>query len=122
MRRCLFSVAVIGSLLWAVGGVSVLAVVLHQHSHHSEAHGHHDALQALVHGHSHENSPDHNHELTATLSASRVSSIAHFDVVASEGDALSDSDTNAVQAAAITLSRARYQGPPPYLENCAFLT
>ncbi len=122
VRRDLTTVAVIGALLWVVSGVSVLALVLHQHSHHSAFHGHHDALQAAVHGHSHEGSPDHDHEFTVPLGVSRVSSVAHLHVVASEGFALPDCDTRPVRAAATALSRMLDQRVPPYLENCVFLT
>ena len=69
VRRDLTTVAVIGALLWAVSGVSVLALILHQHGHHSDAHGDHDVLQTAVHAHAHEGSPDHYHGLIgATLS------------------------------------------------------
>ncbi|MEN8164792.1 MAG: hypothetical protein ABFS37_11740 [Acidobacteriota bacterium] len=122
VRRDLTILAVIGALLWAVSGVSVLAVVLHQHSHHSGAHGHHDALEAAVHGHAHEGRPDHDHEFTAPLSASRASSAAQLHLMASQGFSLPDRETKTVRAAAIALSRLRVHGPPPYLKNCAFLT
>ncbi len=122
VRRDLTTVAVIGALLWVVSGVSVLALVLHQHSHHSDVQGHHDALQALVHGHTHESSPDHDHEFTAALRVSRISSAVHYHVVAFEGYALPDCEMNPVRAAATDLPRMLDQRVPPYLENCVFLT
>jgi len=122
VRRDLTTIAVIGALLWAVSGVSVLALVLHQHSHHFEVHDHHDALQAAVHGHSHEGSPDHDHEFTVPLSLSWVSSAVHLHVVGSEGFALPDNEPNPVRAAATAPPRMLDQRVPPYLENCVFLT
>ena len=76
MRRNLAAVAVVCSLLWVVSGVSALALTLHEHGHHVEDHDHHDAIQTVLHGHAHESLPDHDHELTAPLMASRMFSSA----------------------------------------------
>jgi len=122
VRRDLVAVAAVASLLWALNGVSVLALVLHQHSHHAEAHDHRHGLQTAVHGHAHQGTPDHDHELSAPLSASRASSVVYSPGIASEGCILADGERELIRSAAVFLSMSREHRPPPYLMHCALLT
>ena len=122
VRRDLAAVAVVCSLLWAVSGVSVLGIALHEHIHHAEPHDHHDALQAALHGHAHEGSPDHDHELSAPLNASRSSAAPHLPVIASRAPLLQGSEASPLRAVAASLSGTRDLGPPSYLMHCVLLT
>ena len=121
VRRILETVVIVWSLLWAVTGVSVLAVALHEHHHH-ETHDHHDAIEVVLHGHSHEGSPDHDHELTAPLSAAR----SHVPVPA--GAAFSQlyesaaAQIDGVRARIGNRLEARDLGPPTFLLLCISLT
>jgi len=124
VRRNLAAVAVVCSLLWVVSGVSVLALTLHEHGHHVEAHDHHDAIQTVLHGHAHESLPnhDHDHELTAPLMASRMFSSVHSHVIVSQPNDLVDTAVSSVSALAKSLSDPRDLGPPSYLMHCVLLT
>ena len=122
MRRDIVAVAVICSLLWAVSGVSVLAIALHEHVHHAEPHDHHGTLQAALHGHAHEGSPDHDHELSAPMNASRSSAVPHPQFMASRAPLLQSSETSRLRAVAASLSGTRIHGPPSYLIHCVLLT
>ncbi len=122
MRRNLAAVAVVCSLLWVVSGVSVLALALHEHGHHGEAHDHHDAIQAVLHGHAHESLPDHDHEFTAPLSASKTISSGHSHAIASQAYDLAECVVSSPGAVATCLSTPRKHGPPSYLMNCVLLT
>ena len=122
MRRDIVPVAVVCLLLWAVSGVSVLGIALHEHVHHAEPHDHHDALEAALHGHAHESLPDHDHELSAPLNASRSSAAPHPQVMASRAPFLQGSEASRLRAVAASLSGTRNHGPPSYLMHCVFLT
>ena len=122
MRRNLAAVAVVCSLLWAVSGVSVLGIALHEHFHHAEPHEHHEALEAALHGHAHEGSPVHDHELSAPLNASRSSAAPHPQVMASRAPLLQGSEVSPLRAVAASLSGRRNYGPPSYLMHCVLLT
>jgi len=122
VRRNLVVVVAVCSLLWAVTGVSVLAVALHEHFHHAHYHDHHGILQAAIHGHTHEGTPDHGHELTVPLSASRVSAVEHSFGLASQFCVLADQQRDEARTTAASISRSRGHGPPKYLMNCVLLT
>jgi len=122
VRRSFAAVAVVCSLLWAVSGVSVLGIALHEHFHHAELHDHHGALQAALHGHAHEGSPVHDHELRVPLSASRSSAAPHPQVVTSRTPLLQGFEASRLRAVAASLSGARNHGPPSYLMHCVLLT
>jgi len=122
VRRNLAAVAVVCSMLWVVSGVSVIALTLHEHGHHVEAHHHRDAMQTVLHGHAHHGPPDHDHKLTASLRAPWASSGAHPHIVACQSRELPGRDAGSVRTATASLSRARDQGPPSYLMHCALLT
>jgi len=122
MRRNLASVAVVCLLLWVVSGLSVLGIALHEHVHHTEPHDHYDALQAALHGHAHEGSPDHDHELSAPLNASRSSAAPHPQIMASRAPLLQGSETSRLRVVAASLSGTRIHGPPSYLMHCVLLT
>ena len=113
--------AIICSLLWAVTGVSILAVALHEHHHH-ETHDHHDAIEVVLHGHSHEVSPDHDHELTAQLSASRASWSGHLLSMVTQASDLVDAEIRTDLASTRGLSEPRDLGPPAHLIHCVLLT
>ena len=122
VRRNLVVIVAVCSLLWAVTGVSVLALTVHQHSNHSEAHDHLEDLQAAFHGHAHESTPDHDHEFTAALSASRASAAEYSPGLTSHGRILTTTEPDVIQDAASSLWRIQGNGPPPYLMNCVLLT
>ena len=122
MRRDIVAVAVVCSLLWAVSGVSVLAIALHEHVHHAEPHDHHDALEAALHGHAHEGWPVHDHELSAPLNASRSSAAPHPQFMAPRAPLLQGSEVSPLRAVAASLSGTRIHGPPAYLMHCVLLT
>ena len=110
------------SLLWAVTGVSVLAIAYHEHHHHEEAHNHQDAIEVVHHGHAHEDSPDHDHELTVPLSASRTLRSVHSHAMVSQPNDLVDAAVSSVGTMANSMSEPRDFGPPPYLMHCVLLT
>jgi hypothetical protein len=115
------AIVTICSLLWAVTGVSVLAVALHEHYHH-ETRDRHEAIEVVLHGHSHEGSPDHDHELTAPLSAAR----SHLPVpVGAAASQLYESvavQMGGVGARIGNRFEARDLGPPTILLLCVSLT
>lgn len=122
VRRNLSAAVVLGSLLWCASGAGVLLVAFHEQLHHTEVHGHEDAIQAAMHGHAHESSPDHDHELTAPLTASRVTSAFQMLELTVETAAAADHQQDASRRlTAHPLMSAEY-GPPPYLMNCVLLT
>ena len=122
VRRNLVAAVTVCSLLWAVTGVSVLAVALHDHHHHAEIHDHHDAIEVVLHGHSHEGSPDHDHELTAPLSAAR----SHVPVPAGAAvSQLYESVAAQIDGVRVRIGNrleARDLGPPTFLLLCISLT
>jgi len=120
VRRNLASVVAVCSLLWAVSGVMVLALALHEHGHPVE--NHYDAIQTALHGHAHEDSPDHDHELTAPLSASRTLRSVHSHAMVSQPNDLVDAAVSSVGTMANSMSEPRDFGPPPYLLHCVLLT
>jgi ABC-type Zn2+ transport system substrate-binding protein/surface adhesin len=122
VRRDLVVIVAVCSLLWAVTGVSVLALAVHQHSSHSEAHDHLEELQATFHGHAHESAPDHDHEFTAALSASRASAAEYSPGLTSHGRMLTTTKPDVIQGAASSLWKSQDYGPPSYLMNCVLLT
>ena len=123
VRRNIAVVVVICSLLWAVSGVSVVALALHEHGHHhGDNHDHHDAVEVVLHGHTHEGSPDHDHELTAPLSASRSFSAGLSHAPVSQARDLVDSEINWVGETTLQQADGRDLGPPSYLVHCVFLT
>jgi len=110
------------SLLWAVAGVSVLAIALHEHHHHTENHDHLDAIEVVLHGHDHGGSPDHDHQLTAPLSASRSMWAGSSHAAVSLADDLVDTGTCVDGPLSKSLSEPRDLGPPAYLMHCVLLT
>jgi ABC-type Zn2+ transport system substrate-binding protein/surface adhesin len=121
VRRILVTAAIICSLLWAVTGVSVLAVALHEHHHH-ETHDHHDAIEVVLHGHSHEGSPDHDHELTAPLSAARSHVPVPVGAVVSQLYEPVAAQIDGVRARIGNRLEGRDLGPPTFLLLCVSLT
>lgn len=122
VRRYLVAGAVMCSLLWTVIGVSTLAVAFHEHSHHAETHDHHDALEVVLHGHAHEGSSDHDHELSAPLSASRSFGSVGPPIMVSQACDHSEDATRPKRGMTTCLSGARDLGPPRYLMHCVLLT
>lgn len=122
VRRNLYVVVVLGSLLWCAGGGGVLAVAVHEQLHHAHDHCHEEVFQAAVHGHAHESSPDHDHEFTASLTVSRVTSTLQMLEYVVETAAAADHQSDASRRLmANSVTSAEY-GPPPYLMNCVLLT
>ena len=110
------------SLLWAVTGVSVLAVAYHEHHHHGETPIHQDAIEVVLHGHDHEGSPNHDHELTAPLSASRSSWSAHADSAVSRVNDQVDAEAQTARSSTVDHSEPRGLGPPAFLVPWVLLT
>jgi hypothetical protein len=109
--------------LWAVTGVSVLVIAFHEyHHHHADIHDHQDAFDIVLHGHSHEGSPDHDHQITSTFSASRTIWFGHSGITASEAGFLVDDETRRFATTVDIPSEARDLGPPAYLMHCVLLT
>lgn len=122
VRRYLAAAVVVCLLLWAVSGLSLVTIALHEHFHHAEPHDHHGALKAALHGHAHEASPDHDHELSAPLNASRGSAAPHPQVMASRAPLLQGFEASRLRVVAASLSGARNHSPPSYLLHCVLLT
>ena len=117
--------ATVCSLLWAVTGVSVLAIAYHEHHHHhheAEDHDHDDAFELVLHCHDNEASPHHDHELTAPLSGSRTSGSAHVHSIISQANDQFDAEVRTVRTSAVDYSEPRDLGPPVFLMHCELLT
>jgi hypothetical protein len=125
MRRNLdagATIAVICSLLWAVSGVSVSAVALHEHVHHAESHDHHDAIRTALHGHAHESPADHEHDLSMLVSTSRISTAHHVQASASQIPHSEHYSESPIQLGIATEPNVRDVGPPSYVMHCVLLT
>ena len=111
------------SLLWAVTGVSVLAIALHEHHHHpAEIHDHDDAFEMVLHCHDNGGTPHHDHELPAPLNASRSSWSGHLHSTVSQTSDLVDAETMTVRASVGDHLESRDLGPPAFLMHCVLLT
>ncbi len=123
MRRFLVSAVTVCSLLWAVTGVSVLAIALHEHHHHpAEVHDHDDTFELVLHCHDNDGTPHHDHELKAPMSASRTSWSNHVHSMTSQTSDVVDTETGTVRFSAVEYSEPRDLGPPAYLMLCVLLT
>jgi hypothetical protein len=122
VRRNLAVVVVLGSLLWCASGAGVLLVAAHEHLHHDEKHGHEKVFQAAIHGHAHESSPDHEHELSAPLTASRVTPAFQMLELAGETAAAGDHRRDEPRHLTTHSMMSAECGPRPYLANCVLLT
>lgn len=120
MRRRLVVLVLAQSLLWAAGGVAMLAVVAHEHVHRAESHDHAGALRSAAHGHLHGSEPDHDHQLATPPAARPVSasSAMQADTVIPN---VPDPSFAPVVAGADGATASRL-GPPAYLAHCALLT
>jgi hypothetical protein len=76
----------------------------------------------VLHGHAHEGLPDHDHELTAPLSASRVSSAPQLQTMALQTSPLDVSAACSLRAGSTSQSWMRDHGPPVFLMHCVLLT
>lgn len=113
----------VGSLLWAVCGVSVLAIAYHDYHHHSaETHNHEDTFELVLHCHDEGTAPHHDHELTAPMSASRTSWSGHLHSAISQESGIVDVDATTGGASAGDYSESRDLGPPVFLLHCVLLT
>lgn len=122
VRRNLVVCLIVGSLLWAVTGVSVLAVVVHENMHHTDVHDHPYELQMVIHGHSHEGSHDHDHEISAPPTAARISLVHSAPASAIDSTSATGCDTDAGRRSVGSSSKNRYHGSPTYLMHCVLLT
>ena len=122
MSRDLTAVAVVCSLLWAVSGVVVLAVALHEHVHHAEPHDHYDVIRTALHGHAHESSPDHDHELSTLVCTSRGSAAPHIQDTTSQSPHIGGSCEFSLWVGVSTEPSFLDVGPPPYVMHCVLLT
>lgn len=105
----------VGSLLWSVGGFSALAVVVHEHAHHTETHDHCEDLRAALHGHGHEATPDHDHRLASPPPASRAAAGGSSDALVLQAQALADPLQGDSPLEPRSTRRIREPLPPPYL-------
>ena len=111
------------SLLWAVTGVSVLAIAFHEHHHHhAETHDHQDAFELVLHCHDNGGSPHHDHELTASMSASRASWSGHLHSIDSQANNLLDSEAETRREVGTDSTESNDHGPPFFLLHCVLLT
>ena len=123
VRRILVVAVAVCSLMWAVTGVSVLVIAYHEHHHHhAETHNHDDVFELVLHCHDNEGLPHHDHELTAQLSASRVSWSGHLFSMVTQANDLDDGEIWADLDSARCLSELRDHGPPAFLMHCVLLT
>ncbi len=123
VRRILVIAVTVGSLLWAVNGVSVLAIAYHEHHHHRVvSHDHDDAFEFLLHCHDDGGTPHHDHELTAPLTASRISWSGHLHSTISQTSDLDDAKSMTVRASVGEPLESRDLGPPVFLIHCVLLT
>lgn len=100
----------------------MLMLAAHEHLHHTDTHDHEDAIQTAIHGHAHESSPDHEHEFTAPLSASRVSAASQLAALSIGNDVPADHRQDESHRLAVPAATSPGCGPPPYLMNCVLLT
>ena len=113
------------SLLWAVTGVSVLAIAYHEHHHHhdeAEDHDHDDVFELVLHCHDNAASPHHYHELTAPLSASRSSWSGYAHSIISQAIDQVDAEVRTVRSSTVDCTEPRDLGPPAFLMHCVLLT
>jgi hypothetical protein len=122
MRRYLIATSVVCSLLWAVCGMSALAVALHEHVDHAEPHDHHDVIRTVLHGHSHEGTPDHDHELSTLVGASRGSATPHNQDPASQSPDTEHYRGSSLRVGGATEPCAPDVGQPLYVMHCVLLT
>lgn len=124
MKRELVVFTVIGSLLWAVTGVAVLAVAVHEHTQHSEFHDHLQAFKTALHGHGHDHDgeAEHDQEPMAPSSASRAPVVVQpLELPSYPCSADMDSECSAPCDETADV-RSRDQAPSPYLILGVFLT
>ena len=115
--------ATVCSLLWAVCGVSVLAVAYHDHHHHpAETHDHDDSFELVLHCHDEGTTPHHDHELTAQMSASRTSWSGHLHSTVCQANNLLDSEVGTRREAGMDSTESNDHGPPVFLLHCVLLT
>ena len=123
VRRNLVAAVTVCSLLWAVTGVSVLAIAYHDFFHHpSETHDHDGTFELVLHCHDNEGTPHHDHELTAPLSASRTSWSGQVNSVVSQVNDLVDSEAGACREVVKGSTDSNDHGPPAFLLHCVLLT
>lgn len=122
MRRSLVALAVAGSILWAMSGVSVIAVAVHERAHHVHQHDHADAIEVALHGHFHEHSGDHDHDLALPTSVATFTSSDDVTVATSEALERIDPGAGPIGVSAEDDLAPRGHDPPRYLLNCVSLT
>lgn len=122
VKRELLIFVLIGAVFWAVTGVSVLAVAVHEHREHSDFHDHLQAFRTALHGHAHEGTAEHDHEPTAPSSASRAPVVVQpLELPSFPCDA--DADRKCTLSCEDTSTPFfGDEGPPPYLILGVFLT
>jgi hypothetical protein len=115
--------ATVCSLLWAVTGVSVLAIAYHEyHHHHAETHNHDDAFEMVFNCHDREGTPHHDHELTAPLTVSRTQFSVQSIAIDSQANDLDDAVLRLVSSLIRNESLTRDPDPPTFLLHCVSLT
>jgi len=122
MRRDLVAASIVCSHLWAVCGMSVLAMSLHEHSHHATQHDHEHAIRMALHGHTHENPPDHDHELSALVGTSRNSAMHQVQVPAFQSLHIERHTESSRRRGTTNDLSVGGTGPPPYVMHCVLLT
>lgn len=122
MKRELLVVIVLGSILWAGTGISVLAVAIHESSHHSDLHDHIQAFRTALHGHSHENTPEHDHEPTAQSVAGKTRVVVQPLSLDCPTQAHVEVPPIPVPCPEDPVGCAKEHDPPPYLTLGVFLT
>jgi len=113
---------VIGSLLWAVTGVAVLAVAMHESTDHSDLHDHLQAFKTALHGHDHGGEAEHDHEPTAPSNASRTTVVVQPLELPSHPCGADLEPECSLSCDDAPSGRVGDEGPPPYLILGVFLT
>lgn len=121
MRRRLCAALVVLAVLWTGVGLSVLAVSAHEHLRHAEPHDHHAAVEVALHGHAHDGSPDHDHDLTGPVQASRDRSTVQLAEASLPRGVVVESELHRLQHEDGSSTLTREHGPPVHLLHCVLL-
>ena len=122
MRRVLFAVVALTSLVWAAGDLSAPALLLHESLHHHSGHVLAEDLASAVHGHLHHGTPDHDHQLTTLPTLVRAVHGGPWSLAAAEdGTALPPGVEGLPATIRVDAARTRH-GPPRHLMHCVLLT
>ena len=104
------------------GRVAVLAVAIHENTHHSEHHDHISAFRTALHGHSHQGTPEHDHEPVAPSAAGKTRVVVQPLSLACSTQGAAECESIPVPCTDDEVGCAKEHEPPPYLILGVFLT